>query len=179
MKIEVGPTGNLIKGDVLDVSVRGLTEALQFYDPLLYLKWEPKKRDGQGMWTLRRKPEFKVLTYHGEFEGKQLYTLEYKEMDLENHVFNLPSLNYKLLDRVRKADVWVRADYDRSNQRKVQAWTKKLDEDEELYKTEMEQKIHKEAMYNMMQHRSALKEYKEAILSGTNPAHLARYWGQK
>ena len=50
MKLSMDPTGKLIKGHVLDVSIKPFEEAMRFNlnDPYLYVKWNPEKMQGWG-----------------------------------------------------------------------------------------------------------------------------------
>jgi hypothetical protein len=56
--ISVGPVGSVSIGHVLDCNKKAFEAALTAYDPLLYVKWNPKKMRGHGVWEIRRKPEF-------------------------------------------------------------------------------------------------------------------------
>lgn len=176
MKIWVGPTGNTVRGDVMDVSKKGLEDALKLYDPLLYIVWNPKKHLGYGCWELRRRPEKKTLISHGEYCGVNIIEAKYVENGYENHVLDLSFLSYEVLAKIKKMDLWSQIGYDRSNHNKVTNFLNKLDSNFEEHTAKQEQKNYDDLMYNMKQHTSALNTYKQAILSGTNPAELARGW---
>lgn len=176
MKFEVGPTGHLIQGDVLDVSKSKLTEALKAYDALLYIKWNPNKLRGNGVWELRRRPEFKTVVQREVFEGNTYSFIDYKELDMENHVLDLPYLNYEVLNRIKKMDLWVHSGYDRNNKKKIHNFWDKMDGVQAEVKSAQEQKNYDDLLYNMKQQKTAIRSLKEAILSGVNPADLAKHW---
>lgn len=176
MKFEVGPTGNLIEGDILDVSKDHLTAALKAYDTLLYIKWNPKKIHGRGCWELRRRPEFKTVVLREIFEGNTYSIIDYKELDVENHVLDMPYLNYEVLTRIKKMDLWANSGYDRSNKAKLNNFWDKMDGIREDVQTADQKKAYDDLLYNTMQQKSALRSFKDAILSGVNPADIAKYW---
>lgn len=106
MNIQISKTGNLIVGHVLDVDKTHLERALRFYDSQLYLKWNPKKNEGNGLWELRRRPNEKTLVVKTMFNGSKIGILEYVESDLINHVLDIPFLNYDILNKLRQMDTW-------------------------------------------------------------------------
>lgn len=176
MKIELGATGNIIQGDVLDVGKAALERSLQDYDSLLYIKWNSTKRRGYGCWELRRRPEMKTVVLRETFEGITYSVVDYKELDVENHVADFPSLNYDILAKLRKMDVWAAAGYDKHNKKKINNFLNEMDYRRKSHKDSQDLKLYEDMMYNMKQQRSALNGLRQAILDGTNPAELARYW---
>lgn len=166
MIIHMAPTGRLIQGDVLDCNKDKLESTLKHYDNQLYLKWNPKKRGGWGCWELRRRPETKSLQFAARVGNAVFLKLEYQEMDLIHHVADMPCLNYKILEWLKKHDTWKSKD-----------WAGDLEYEEAQYRERQERKERENLIYNMMQYRSAFREYKELILSGENPHHLAKFWG--
>lgn len=176
MIIETGPTGNLIQGDVLDVNKKHLEEAMQAYDPLLYITWNPKKRFGWGMWEIRRLPEKKSLVYRGSLGESKVFELAYVEKGVENHVKDIPLLTYELVSWLQRNDLWKDINFEASHQERVTRWIDNLEKHEEKAKADNIAKKRAEAVYRMAQERSALRDFKTAINSGTNPADLARYW---
>lgn len=164
---KVGPTGALVQGDVLDVNKHSLELKLKEFDPQLYLKWNPKKRRGMGIWELRRKPEKKTAIYVGEYSGIKLFNVDYLESDLVHHVKDLEYLDYSILNWLKKADTWTIKDY-----------TKNLEQEESDFKDKYLNRAREERLYMMKQERKALNEYKEKILSGVNPNLLGAFWGR-
>lgn len=175
-KIEIGPTGYLITGTVFDCNRSTIEEAIKAYDPLLYLKWNPTKQYGMGVWELRRRPEQKSIKETICYCGINYHVLDYRELDVENHVFDLPVLGPYVVEKVKKADMWVRADYDHHNTRRLTTMLDGLDSVREKLKQNTIDKAREEAIYQFKQDKQIMAGYREAILSGTNPADIAKYW---
>jgi hypothetical protein len=168
MKIKIGPTGRLVTGSVLDVSKRGLEQALRAYDELLYIKWNPKKRSGMGCWEIRRRPDKKTALYEGEYEGTHLYRVEWDELDIVHHVLDVDTLNYGVLTKIMKMDVW-----------KYKNLVAEIDYAEKKYAEKIEKQTQEEMAYLIKQHKREIREFREMILSGHNPARiLASNWGR-
>lgn len=176
MKFEVGSTGNLIKGDVLDVSKVHLEAALKAYDALLYIKWNPKKLNGRGCWEVRRRPEYKSVVLSEVYKGNTYSIIDYKELDLENHVIDLVYLSYEILTKIKKMDLWVASGYDRHNKTKINHFWDKMDALRKDIAEDGEKKNYENMLYNFRQHKSAVRTLKDAVLSGVNPAEIAKYW---
>src|SRR6185369_13350161 len=99
------PTGSLIIGNTGDCNKGFLERCLKYYDQQLYIKWNPKKRGGWGMWEVRRRPETATNVFQGKLEdGTNVYTYEYKELDLVNHVLDVPVLHYNVLGKIKSMD---------------------------------------------------------------------------
>lgn len=175
MNIELGPTGSTIQGSVLDCNKKALERAIKAYDPLLYIKWNPNKFNKMGCWELRRKPEKKSVRQTLEYGGAKYHHLDYVEIDIVNHIFDVPVLGYHLIQKIKKSDVWAAAGYDGTNLDKIYS---KLDsiEDKRLEIERLgKEKTHADAMYGMKQIKNQLDIYKQAILDGQNPADLIKY----
>lgn len=166
--VKIGPVGKLIEGHVLDVSKTALTRALRDYDKQLYIKWNPKKLRGWGCWEVRRKPEKKTALYHSTHEGVDYYSLEYYELGIISHIMDAAFLNYDLLRKLKEMDTW-----------QVKDWVSELEYRERQYFINKHEKDLKDTKYNLLQERSMIRDFRAAILSGTNPANLARYWGKE
>ncbi len=164
--IEVGPTGKTVTGDVLDVKKSALERRLKHYDPQLYLHWNPTKRRGYGCWEVRRRPNLKSAVVIGPYQGGTLVDLQYVEIPLIAHVLDVPHLSYQVLDKVTAMDTWT-----------VRNWVDKLENAEKENREKVQADLLKERSYNLKQFKGELKIFRELILSGTNPAELARYWG--
>jgi len=164
----IEPTGKFVIGSVLDCSRKGLERALKFYDNQLYLKWNPKKKQGWGSWEVRRRPDHKTAKYEGKFQTGHLFTLEYREIDLENHVLDLPHLTYDALKIIKKADTWA-----------VKNWVDQLEEREEQNKKKLEEKSKAELKYNLKQFSHEWKDFAQYVSQGGNPGRvLSGNWGK-
>ena len=108
MKIWVNPTGSTIRGHVLDSALKPLEQRLKDYDPQLYIKWNPKKLHGWGCWELRRKPEQKTVRPEDVvvFQGNTFVCPKYHELNLVDHVMDIPFLNYSIVKKLEKMDTW-------------------------------------------------------------------------
>jgi len=182
VKIELGPTGKSIQGDVLDVNQKSLEHMLRLYEPRLYIKWNPLKRGGRGCYELRLRPEKKYAVPHGEFMGGQLFVAQEHEIEGEAHMFDLPYLGYDLLDRVKEGDTWAifgRPDESVSHQARKDQWITSIEQAEKKRKEDLEKKNRDEAIYHFTQYKGALRDFRSSILSGMNPAELIRHWGKE
>ncbi len=164
---KIGPTGNVVTGHVLDVSKEYLLEKLRDYDPLLYVKWNPKKNAGNGLWELRRRPEKKSAVLKTECKGFKLYELEYVEIGLVNHVLDTQFLTYDVLNRLREMDTWNK-----------DHWIHDIDYHEAKAAEKIESEAKKELAYNVKQHKREFNDFREYVLSGHNPARIAEHWNK-
>ncbi len=175
MELNVGPTGNLIQGSIFDVSKTKLESLLKRYDEQLYLKWNTKKAAGRGCWELRRRPLNKVVVDSYDMGDYTISRLEYKEIDVENHIWDLPALSYSLLDRLKACDIWDRVDYQGKSGR-VEKFTRDMEQNYYDHKGRQAEKAHDDLMYGVLQDKKILKDFQERIVSGVDPRHLLRYW---
>lgn len=166
MNIELGATGTLVRGDVLDVNSKSLLRKLQQYDEQLYLKWVCRDVNGhvldKGYWEVRRRPE-KVPRGCPKHPDDHL-------------VLKADYLSYSILDTLKKRDMWNWINYRGEGDKRLAQWIADQEHNEYLKKTEAEEKAYKEALYNMRQQGSALKKLREHILTGGDPNDLARFW---
>lgn len=186
MRIEVNSVSKIVQGHVLDVARGPLVAALRRYDPLLYIKWNPKKRSGLGLWELRRRPEFKsaqrgrlLETPHRgkvfipgdifDLDEGTLIVPRYIENSFENHVKDFQRLDYGILNWVAKQDLW-KFGYKGKNA------MNEADYREGQYLTKIEDDAEAERAYMIKQHRTQFNDYRQYILSGGNPARLVDYW---
>lgn len=175
--IHVGATGRLVQGDVLDSNKEHLERALKAYDPQLYLRWNVKKRKGLGVWELRRRPNEKTATLQGYLpNGQPVLYLDYKEVDIENHVKDVPILGYDLVEWVKRCDQWAAMNYEEGQHQRVDSWLDQMDAGYDRFLSKTETTNQAEAVYGLKQERGMIRDYKDAILSGTNPASIARWW---
>jgi hypothetical protein len=159
----LAPTGRLIIGNTLDASKRRIEAALKFYDPQLYLKWNPAKRGGWGMWEVRRTPSELTKVYRGHVAGQALYSLERKENDLIHHVLDVAVLHDGLIGKIKSMDTWG-----------VKDWVGQADAAAFAYQTNEKRKVKEELQYNVKQHKREWKELAMAVSQGANPAELLK-----
>lgn len=174
--ITVGPVGKVVEGDVLDCNKANLERALKDYDHQLYLKWNPKKIKGHGCWELRRRPSYKTIKAILELDGKSYILIDYVEHDIVHHVKDMAFLDYRILEWVKDHDLYTQTNFEVGQEHRLNNWSADLDKRGEAARAKIKQDQYKEAMYGLLQNKTAIREYKEAILSGTNPAHIAKYW---
>lgn len=167
MKFQVGPTGKLIKGHLYDVNKHAFLRAAQAYDPLLYLAWNSEKRRGLGCWELWRRPEKLTATFAGEHAGVTYLHLKYVPDPLINHVMDIDFLSYSKIAKLKSMDTWGTAN-----------WVDELEYQERKHKEVLQEKTQREMRYSIKQDRRTFKVFKEMVASGTNPALLAKHWGQ-
>lgn len=164
----MGPTGNLIRGHVLDVDEKLFNEALRFYDKQLYTKWNPKKCAGWGCWEIRRRPEYNSCLDISEFDGQLIFKVGPKEYDMVHHVMDCAFLNYDQLRKLKEMDTWVHGNS-----------TQYQDEVERRTRTreqrEQEKKL-KERKYLANHYRAEIRAFQQMLKDGTNPAVIAQYW---
>lgn len=170
--IKVGVTGKLVRGHVLDCGLRGVEEACKRYDNQLYIKWNPKRRSGMGSWELRRRPNTKSVIDSVTFEGNTYSRVEYKELDIENHVMDIEVLDYSLVAKLHKIDTWKDGKHGAE-------WVNQLDYHEGTYLNKVEAKAEEEKAYQIKQNKRAIREFREFVLSGGNPYRIADYWQKK
>lgn len=176
MEFKIGPTGNLIQGTIFDTPKEELERKLKRYDEQLYLKWEPKRNRGYGCWQLRRRPQFKTIVDSFRVDGCIINRLEYKEIDIENHVWDINVLTESLLDRVKACDIWDRVEYQEGRIGRIEQFNQDMEENYFGHRADTQEKTRKEMMYGIMQDKRIVKDFQERIVSGVNPAHLLRYW---
>lgn len=175
MKIQVGPVGQIVKGNVLDVNKEPLERALKDFDHQLYLKWNPKKNNKEGCWELRRRPDAKVPHFVCVYEGNTYCTMEYHESGI-NHVKDFICLDYKILQWIKTHDTWSQFNYSKDSVDNTNGFIRTMQLREDAKSIENLAKIRAETKYQLMQDRNAMKSYRNLVNSGTNPAEIARHW---
>lgn len=168
MKILMGATGNLIKGHVLDVNVKAFNQALRFYDKQLYTKWNPEKLSGMGCWEIRRRPEFNSALDVCEYKGQLIFKVGPKEYDLVHHVLDCAYLNYDIIRKLKKIDCWQYG-----NSSKYQDEVDRRTRDRKEKEKEL---IGKEKAAMVRHYKKEIRDFREMVLSGTNPHLIAKYW---
>jgi hypothetical protein len=157
------PTGSIVIGSVHDCNRAALERSLKFYDPQLYIKWNPKKRGGWGCWEIRRKPEHLTKVYQGQWNGQALYTLEYKENDLVHHVLDVPVLRYDVLGKLKSMDAWNNKNF-----------LNDLDYEAERLKEREEAKAKAELRYNIKQFKREWRDFASLVREGVNPSQIIK-----
>lgn len=170
MKLSMQPTGRLIKGHVLDVSVRPFVEAMRFTlsDPFLYVKWNPEKARGWGCWEIRRAPEFNSAIDIAEFDGKLIFKVGPREYDLVHHVLDCAFLNYDAIRKLKEIDTWQHG-----NAKQY------LDKQERMTDTRLERQVQqrqKETAYAAKHYKAEIKAFQSALRDGVNPHAIAAHW---
>lgn len=176
MNISIGPTGKTIIGDVLDVRKESLELLVKHYDPQLYFKWNPTKNLGYGVWELRRRPEKKSIVSSAIYKGNTYCLIDYQENNWEHHVKDFPVLSYGILQWLKDSDQWTMSNYSPDQLLRLQRHLKKMDETEQKIKDDGLAKARSEMMYKLKQDKHLIQDFQEKLLSGVNPAHLARFW---
>lgn len=168
MNILMGPTGNVIKGHVLDVNEKLFNEALRFYDKQLYTKWNPKKLNGWGCWEIRRRPEFNSALDVCEFEGNLIFKVGPKEYDMVHHVLDCAYLNYDAIRKLKEMDTWQHGDSSEYQDEVERRTRDRREKEKELAK--------KERAYIVQHFKKEVRGFMEAVRSGVNPHLIAQHW---
>lgn len=172
MKVWVGPVGQVTHGHVLDVARGPFERALRDYDSLLYVTWNPKKLKGWGCWEIRRRPEKKIAVDIVPYHGNTYVRCEYVEQDMVNHVLDCAFLNYDQLRKIRSMDMWSKFGG------KGESFGAKLDAMQDAAQAREKAAAIESRRYMAKQFKSEIKDFKEMILSGTNPADIALHWDE-
>lgn len=153
--------GNIIVGSVRDTDKARLERQLKDYDSQLYIKWNAKKRSGLGIWEVRRLPNSKEKVLKTEFNGFKIFSYEYVELDLVNHVLDVPDLSYDILGKIRSMDAW--------NDKNFVA---NLDYRGEQHKLETLKKAREELTYDVKQHKREWRDFATFVSQGGNPGQV-------
>jgi hypothetical protein len=159
--------GNVVRGHVLDVNPKGFLKALKHYDPKLYIRWNPHKNKGYGLWEVRREPNHKTAVPFTEWGDSIIFKLEYVEQDLVHHVLDVPFLNYDVINRIKAMDTWADG----------QDFVKNMDYLEAKEQERLEAKRREERRYMIRHNKRAFADLQERVLAGENPFQyfLGRY----
>jgi hypothetical protein len=173
-KIWLGPVGNISRGHVLDCSKAPLEQRLRDYDPLLYVVWNPKKLKGHGCWEVRRRDEKKTVRPEDVvvYKGNTYVYPKYHELNLINHVMDLPHLNYRLFEKLKRMDMWNQKDMGD----KGKYFAKQAEYLEAKHDEAYEDKLTKELQYGLKQLMPEMKDFKDYVNSGGDPYALAGVW---
>lgn len=148
--------GLVVKGTVFDVNRKNFERALKDLDPELFVVWNPYRKEGVGCWQIWIKPLTKTPVYQTTHEGNEIHSLEYKYIPVEHHIMDLDTLNYDVIEKLRKMRVTVQdienADYE--------ARRKQVKEEEQYLQ---------ERKYAVRHTREIWKAFHEYVKSGYNP----------
>lgn len=154
MRFEESPLGKIVQGSVWDCNKNNLERALKRYDPRLYIKWNPSKREGHGVWEIRIKPTKKTRVDHGGGYS----SLEWIESDLIHHVLDVPVLHYGLLDKIYEMDAY-----------RFQNYGAHLDEELDKYEAKVEKTRWDNIRHQMKLDKKYWDQWKELVSQGYNP----------
>lgn len=166
--MKIGPVGKVAIGHVLDVNKRRFEKALRDYDPMLYVKWNPKKLHGHGVWEIRRKPEFLTAVDVAEVGDDYIIKLDLYENDLVHHVLDCAFLNYDQIRKLQEMDTWRYGD--------ATTWQDMIEQktlDRQAHEIAAGQQRRREAARTFKKQIQALKEH---VLNGGNPHDIGKYW---
>lgn len=150
--------GRTIQGSVLDCNKAHLLKKLREYDKQLYLVWNSSKRKGYGMWEVRRLPNEKTAVFEGEYEGVNLYRVQYVENNMIHHVMDVEHLSYAILDRLKEMDTWAEKNF-----------LDAMEERGEKYAATQKRKNREDLIYSLKSNKKYLSIFKEAVTSGYRP----------
>lgn len=166
----LAPYGKLITGHILDCDKDSLERELKFYDAQLYLRWNTKKRKGYGQWEVRRKPDQTTNVFQGMVGSAKLFTVEYREIDIVNHVLDLPYLSRNTLGKLKQMDTWG----------KVGNFAKNLEYEEATHRQKEEKAALQDLKYNVKQYKKEWRDFAQFVSQGGNPGQvLSGTWGKK
>lgn len=157
--IQVSNISKIVHGHVLDVKKDSLERSLKNYDKQLYLKWNPDKNKGHGLWEIRRIPNQKTAVPKTEFQGRVWFELEYVEDDFTNHILDVPYLNYGVLNKLYDMDTW-----------RYQSWIDEMDYQAKRKQENEISRLDSERKELIRENRKYFAELREAVRSGYNPA---------
>ena len=156
--------GKIIEGSVLDCRRGPIEAALKRYDSQLYLKWNPKKKDGQGCWEVRRRPTRMMAVFEGfipDAEGKHtiaLYVMEHVESAMVHHILDADVLDWRIPERIKEMDTWGNKN-----------WVADMEHKGEQWLVEQEKKNLEEFKYSVKQHKREFSEWADLVARGQNP----------
>jgi hypothetical protein len=167
MKLWHAPPGKLIRGHVLDVSLKPFLRALQDYDKQLYVMWNPRKLNGHGCWEIRKLPNQKTAVYQGTHKGMSFFKLTYIDRKDIHHVLDCAFLNYDAIRKIKEMDI------DRLVRESGYASLDDLLTAREMEaKAAQRERAAESLKYAIRQNKSAMSTFYEMVRSGIHPAQV-------
>lgn len=158
MEVILKSTGSIVTGNVNDGDYNKFLTALQNYDPLLYLKWNPKKKSGNGCWEIRRKSATLHKVFVATIDNIPIYELKAEEIDHINHVLDIDCISERYLNRIYEMDT-----------SKVHNWVDKTEYEAKRAREKLEKDNREELRYQI---KSDIKQFAtlfEEMQRGYNP----------
>ena len=169
MKVWLGPTGKVSQGHVLDCAMGPLKEKLRDLDEQLYIKWNPKKLKGWGLWEVRRRPNYKMVKETVEFGGNTYHQIDYIENNFEHHILDVPFLNYDIITKLKQIDTWANSDKGRN-------FNDQMDSKAASFEEAGKAKALAERQYELKQQKSMVRDLMDYTLGGGDPSLIAHHW---
>lgn len=169
MNLWHAPTGRVLRGHVLDVSLKPFEQALKDHDRQLYVRWNPLKLKGWGCWEIRRLPNQKRAVYMGSHQGAKFFKVMYVEQQDVHHVLDCAFLNYDAIRKIKEMDIFrlvEQSGYGNLND----LLDAKASEAEELKKAKAVENLR----LHIRDNRTAMRDIFEAVRSGTHPAQILK-----
>jgi hypothetical protein len=167
-KLWVAPTGGLTTGHVLDVAKAPFERALRDYDSQLYVRWNPRKVRGWGCWEIRRRPNRKSVKEIVNFKGASIVVIDYVETDFGSSILDAAFLNYDQLRKLQAMDTWA--------QKTGLGFVDSMERKEQEHREAVKAKQQADLKYAAGQMRTAVRDFKDMLQSGLNPAEIATHW---
>lgn len=167
MKVWHAPVGRLIRGHVLDVSLKPFLRALQDYDKQLYVEWNPRKLGGHGCWEIRRLPNQKTAIHQGTYKGMAFFKLQYLESRVTHHVLDCAFLNYDAIRKVKDMDLF-RIIKDSGYDSLDTLLESKANEAKEAQQAKAASNL----AYAIKQNKTAMSQFYDMVRSGIHPAQV-------
>lgn len=179
MKIEIGVTGKIVRGNSLDVNRKAFEQSLRNLDPQLYLVWNPIKRSGMGCWEILRRPDKKKAVYRATHEGVNFFEITTNDKD-SALVRELEHLHYRVIEDMASKDInriFNRKPHE-SDEVFMERVYRETDYRQQQHQQAVMAKAHEESTYIARQHKKEIRELRELALSGFNLARVMGQWNK-
>lgn len=173
VKALVGATGRIIRGHVLDVSLKPFARALRDLDPQLYAKWNPTKLKGHGCWEIRRSPDWNGVYDIADMGTWAIIDLRPVESPMIHHILDCAFLNYDQIRKLKQMDTWQ---WGETKEQGAKNWLNNIDNMELQNSKDAMNRANEAKRYAMRHYRKELNAFREAVLSGYNPHQIADVW---
>jgi len=175
------PAGKIIRGHVMDVSLKPFERALKDHDKSLYVRWNPKKLKGHGCWEIRRHPTKKTAVYQGTHNGAAFYKLMSVEYNDIHHIMDCAFLNYDQIRKIKEMDVFDQMRGAGIDPNSEGAFDLYITQQEEAHAQKQSEKAAETLRYAISHNKSAMRELTEMVKSGISLDHIitSTDWSQK